>query len=46
MVDKIKYYLSHDLERNSIKENGYKMIHEGDYSWKELVKDILSKIKA
>jgi len=44
MVEKIRYYLKNNEQRNNIVECGYKRITTSGYSWKELLEKIVSEI--
>jgi hypothetical protein len=39
MVEKVKYYLQKDEEREKIAQNGCRLVH-GNYSWNKIMKDI------
>ena len=45
LMDKIKYYLSNDAERNAIAENAYKKVHS-EHSYEQRIEEILSIVDA
>ena len=44
LLEKVKYYLKNDLERERIKASGYKRCISSNYSYDDMLEEILSKI--
>tara|TARA_B100000768_G_scaffold180590_1_gene200976 strand:- start:1790 stop:2833 length:1044 start_codon:yes stop_codon:yes gene_type:complete len=44
LVQKVKYFLENEYERNKIKASGYKRVTEGMYSWESLMLNALKNI--
>ena len=45
LVDKVKYYLNNDMERQRISENGYNYVKKGKFEAKDRVNQIIKDYK-